>query len=135
MLQETLTQLEQCCFMGQVKRDMIELYGPLIRYSCGLSKPLDLMASIFKKRDRRSLPHIEEVVSERLRAYSSYERSTEYSMPEASRAIHIISNEGEVIKSRPLDWYLVHRHFPSLGGCALTPEHTVSSTWHYPLAL
>jgi hypothetical protein len=88
--------------MGQVQGDMIELYGPLIRHSCGLREPIDLMASIFKERDRRSLPHIEEVVPERLRAYSGHEGSTEYSMPEARCAIHVIRNQGEVIQSRPL---------------------------------
>jgi hypothetical protein len=120
-LQKALTQLEQGCLMGQVKRDMIKLYGPLIRYSCWLSEPVDLMVSIFKERDRGSLTHIEEVVSERLRTYSGHKGSTEHSMPEASRAIHVISNEGEVIKPRPLDWHLIHRHSPSLGSCALSP--------------
>jgi hypothetical protein len=63
VLQKALTQLEHGCLMGQVKRDMIKLYGPLIRYSCWLSEPIDSMVSIFKERDCRSLTHIEEVVS------------------------------------------------------------------------
>ena len=62
-----LTQLEQGGFMGQVQGDMIELYGPLVRHACGLREPIDLMAAIFEERDRRSLPHVEEVVPERLR--------------------------------------------------------------------
>jgi hypothetical protein len=119
VLQETLTQLEQFCLMGQVKRDMIELYGPLIRYACGFSESIDLMASIFKERDRRSLTYVKEVVPEHLRAYSSHEGSPEYAMPEARRAIQVISNEGKVIQPRPLDWYLIHRSSPLLGGCAL----------------
>jgi hypothetical protein len=112
MLQETLTQLEQFCLMGQVKRDMIELYSPLIRYACGFSESIDLMASIFKERDRRSLTHVEEIVPERLGAYSSHEGSPEYSMPEASRTIQVISNEGKVVKPRPLDWHLIHKSSP-----------------------
>ena len=53
--------MEQSGFMGQVQGDMIELYGPLIRHACGLREPIDLMAAIFEERDRRSLPHVEEV--------------------------------------------------------------------------
>jgi hypothetical protein len=109
VLQETLTQLEQFCLMGQVKRDMIELYGPLIRYTCGFSESIDLMASIFKERDRRSLTYVKEVVPEHLRAYSSHEGSPEYAMPEARRAIQVISNEGKVIQPRPRYWHLIHQ--------------------------
>jgi hypothetical protein len=120
VLQEALTQLKQCCLMRQVQRDMIELYRSLIRYSCRFSEPIDLMASIFKERDCRSLTHIEEVVSERLRAYSGYEGSTEYSMPKASGTFQVIRDESEVIKPRPLNWHLIHRRSPALGGCALS---------------
>jgi hypothetical protein len=114
--------------MRQIQRDMIELYGPLIRYTCGFSEPLDLMAAIFKERDRRSLTHVEEVVSERLRAYSGHEGSTEYSMPEASRAIKVIRDESEVIKSRPLYWHLIHQRL-SFARSQLRVLHYTLTLW------